>query len=155
MPTADQKAIAATYHDAAVQHATVARELYDLSRFSESNYIAGLAVECMLRAYRVMRDPEFDSRHDLHQLYRLARFGDVIPPSDALRATAALEQVIALWSNDHRFLDDSSLRKRWARRRLYEGVKGDFLKERVRQLVNASGTIVSIGAARWKTSFKN
>jgi hypothetical protein len=155
MPTADQKAIAATYRDAAVQHATVARELYDLSRFAESNYIAGLSVECMLRGYRVMSDPEFDSRHDLQQLYRLARFGDVIPPNDAIRVTAALDQVIALWANDHRFLDDAALRKRWARRRLYEGVKGDFLKERVRQLVNASGTIVSIGAVRWTTYFKN
>lgn len=155
MPTAEQKAIAETYRDAAIQHATVARELYDLSRFAESNYIAGLAVECMLRGYRVMNDPEFDSRHDLGQLFRLARFGDVIPSNDVVRATAALEQVVALWSNDHRFLDDAALRKRWVRRRLYEGLKGDFLKERVRQLVNASGTIVSIGAVRWKTYFKS
>jgi hypothetical protein len=102
-----------------------------------------------------MIDPEFDARHDMDQLFRLARFGDVIPSQDIIRVTAALEQVVALWSNDHRFLDDAALRRRWTKRRLYAGVKGDFLKERVRQLVHASNVIVTAGAARWKTYFKN
>lgn len=154
MPTAEKKAIAETYRDAAVQHAAVARELYDLSRYAESNYLAGLAVECILRGYRVMIDPEFDARHDIDKLYRLARFADVVPESAVIELSARMGDVVSLWSNDHRYLDDSALRKRWAKRKLYEGIKGDFVKERVRQLVNAASQVVTMGAARWKHSFK-
>ena len=155
MISVNQRARAETYRDAGIQHAALAIEVYDLQTYAPANYLAGLAVECMLRAYRTMIDPEFDSRHDLEELFRLAQFGDVVPLNDAVRITAALERVVGLWSNDHRFLDDVALRKRWAKRRLYSGVKGDFLKERVRQLVHASNLIVNAGAARWKTYFKN
>jgi hypothetical protein len=155
MPTTEQKAWAETYRDAAKQHVLAAGELYDLGRFAESNYLAGLAVECMLRGYRVMIDPEFDARHDLHNLYKLARFADVVPIGDVVSLSAALGDVVVLWSNDHRFLDDEALGKRWAKRKLYEGIRGNFVKERVRQLVNAASVIVATGAARWKTSFKS
>ena len=35
----------------------------------------------MFRAYRSRIDPEFDSRHDLFELAREAKFADVIPPN--------------------------------------------------------------------------
>jgi hypothetical protein len=76
-----------------------------------------------------------------------------VPAGQVERVSAALGDVVTLWSNDHRFLSEAAMRKRWARRKLYEGVKGYFVKERVRQLVNAASLIVTIGAARWKSSF--
>lgn len=155
MATAQQKARAEVYRDAAVEHITVAQELYDLERFVLANYIAGPAAECMLRAYRHMIDAEFDSRHELGRLYRLVVFADVVPRNRVEQVTAALEQVISLWSNEHRFLSNEALRRRWARRRMYQGIKGDFVKELVRRLINAAGVIVSIGAAKWNSSFKN
>lgn len=153
MPTAEQRALAETYRDAGAEHVTVARELYDLGRFVLANYTAGLAVECVLRGYRVMIDPEFDSRHELDKLYEIARFADVVPARRVEEVTALLGDVVALWANDHRFLSEAALRKRWTKRRLYEGLKGDFLKERTRQLLNAASEIVNLGVARWKSSF--
>ena len=155
MDSADQRALAETYRDAGLQHITVAREVYDFEWYAPANYLAGLAVECVLRAYRTMIDPAFDARHDLGLLFRLARFGDVIPPQDIVRVSTALDVVVTLWSNDHRFLDESALRRRGTKRRRYRGIKGDFLKERVRQLVAASDIIVTTGAVRWKMCFKN
>jgi hypothetical protein len=156
MATAEQRARAEVYRDAAAEHVTAAGELYDLGRYVQSNYLAGLAVECMLRAYRIMIDPEFDSRHDIDRLYELAKFADVVPPGNAEATGLLLSVVVALWSNDHRFLSEAALRRRWTRRRLYEGIKkGDFVKERNRQLVNAASGIVTVGVARWTTSFKN
>ena len=112
MDSADQRALAETYRDAGLQHITVAREVYDFEWYAPANYLAGLAVECVLRAYRTMIDPAFDARHDLGLLFRLARFGDVIPPQDIVRVSTALDVVVTLWSNDHRFLDESALRRR-------------------------------------------
>src|SRR5579884_1577441 len=103
MATAEQKARAITYRDAAVEHIPVAEELYDRRRFVLASYVAGLAVECILRAYRLMIDPEFDSRHDLEKLYALARFIDIAPPEKVEQVTAALETVTELWSNEFRF----------------------------------------------------
>jgi hypothetical protein len=120
-----------------------------------ANYVAGLAVECMLRAYRLKVDPKFDARHDIDKLYRLARFADVVPTSEVEEVGAALGDVIALWSNENRFLSHTALRRRWTKRKLYDGIRGDFVKERVRRLVNAANKIVATGAARWNNSFKS
>jgi hypothetical protein len=138
---------------ATAEHVIVSPELYDSGRYVQANYLAGLAVECILRAYRHMLDPEFDSRHEIDRLYKLAKFADFVPPGRVESIGAALGEVVSLWSNDHRFLSEAALRKRWSKRKLYEGVKGDFVKERTRQLVNAAATIVNMGVARWKTSF--
>ena len=152
MATAEQTNRAETYRDAATEHVTVARELYDSDRLVLANYVAGLAVECMLRAYRLKIDPEFDSRHDIDKLYKLARFADVIPSSEVEEVGAALGDVIALWSNENRFLSYAALRRRWTKRKLYKGIRGDFVKERVRRLVNAASQIVTTGAVRWNSS---
>jgi len=155
MATPDQRTIAETYRDAGAEHVAAASKLYDEGRYVQANYLAGLAVECILRSYRVMLDPEFDSRHDISHLYKLARFADIVPPSQEETIGAALGQVFALWANDHRFLSEAALRRRWTKRKLYDGVKGDFVKEQNRRLINAATTIVNVGVARWKTSFKN
>jgi hypothetical protein len=154
MPTAEQKARAETYRDAAAEHVTAARELYDSGRFALAAYVAGLATECILRGYRHMIDPEFDARHDIDRLYQLAKFTDIVPPGKEEQTGAWLGDVIALWSNDHRFFSEQALRKRWSKQRLYEGIKGDFVKERTRQRVNASSEIVTLGVTRWKSSFE-
>lgn len=153
MPTAEQRVLAETYRNAGAEHVTVARELYDSGRFVLANYVAGLAVECVLRGYRVMMEPEFDSRHELDKLYKIARFADIVPARRVEEVTALLGDVVSLWANDHRFLSEAALRKRWTKRRLYEGIKGDFVKERTRQLLNAASEIVNSGVARWKSSF--
>src|SRR5438270_8699699 len=103
----------------------------------------------------MMIDPEFDSRHEIDRLYKLAQFGDAVPPAAVEEITAALGQVVSLWSNDHRFLSAAALRKRWTKRKLYEDIKGDFVKEYVRRLVNAAAQVVTMGVARWKSSFRS
>ncbi len=102
-----------------------------------------------------MIDPAFDSRHDIDRLYELAKFADIVPASRVEEVTASLDFIISVWSNDLRFLSEAALRKRWVKRKLYESVKGDFVRERTRQLVNAAGAIVNLGAARWKNSFSD
>lgn len=141
------------YLDAAEEHLTVAAELYHQhGRYVLAHYVSGLAVECVLRAYRTRIDPEFDSRHDLQDLYKLARFGDVIPDHLRDQVTAALGTVILQWSNSHRFRSEMELRNWLVKRRLYVGIKGDFVKERTRRILNAATEIVTVGVRRWNRS---
>jgi hypothetical protein len=150
-----QRALAVIYRDAAGERIIAAGQLYEAGQYVEANYLAGLAVECILRAYRMMIDPEFDSRHDIAGLYKLAKFSNIVPPNDIEAVSAAIGDVSALWSNDHRFLSKIALRKRWVKQNLFRGIKGDFVKEQTRQLLNSSLYIVNTGVEKWKSSFGN
>ena len=68
------------YLEAAQEHKTLAFELHEARRYVMAHYVAGLAVECILRAYRYRFDPVFDSRHDLQALYSASRFGNIVRP---------------------------------------------------------------------------
>jgi hypothetical protein len=89
----------------------------------------------------------------LDNLYELAGFADIVSAGEAQKIAAAMSDTVALWSNDHRFLSEASLRKRWAKRGLFRGIRGDFLKEKTRQSIDSAGQIVNLGVARWTSSF--
>jgi hypothetical protein len=82
------------YREAAAERINCAERLYFDGRLIEASYLAGLAAECILRGYRLMSDPEFDARHDIDALYKMAKFGDFVPPSLAAQITAALGDVL-------------------------------------------------------------
>jgi hypothetical protein len=159
MTAGARKAQAELYRVAASERSVCARELYDGGRYVEANYFAGLAVECILRAYRIRIDPEFDARHDRGRLYKMAKFADIVPQADIDRVNAALEEVAVLWSNEYRFLPNYALREAWKKRKLFrrgaDWIRGDFVKERTRQLVNAAAFLVNLGESRWKNSCGN
>ena len=155
MPTAEQKDRALVYRDAAVEHVAVSVGLHDEACYVQANYLAGLAVECMCRAYRQMIDPAFDSRHDLNRLFEVAKLGTALPEAQQEAAFAHLGTVVALWANDHRFLSEAALRRKWKGMKLDRGIKGDFVKELNRRLVGAAQALVSMGAASWKSCFGN
>lgn len=155
MPTDEQRERAITYRDAAAEHTVSAVKLYREQRYALANYVAGLAVECIFRAYRHMIDPAFDARHDLEELFNAAEFHAIVPEGKAADVGAWLTTASTLWSNDHRFLSVLALRRKWKRMRLDRRVKGDFVKERTRQLTNASVSLVDLGVARWESFFGN
>lgn len=159
MATGEQIARAENYRDAAAERMAAAHDLYGFRRWVESSYMAGLAVECMLRAFRHAIDPEFDSRHDLDKLYDLAKFADIVPANDEDNIVAAMQNVTTRWSNSYRFMPESELKSRWLaqglNKRGREWFKGDFLKERTRELLNSANKIVNTGVARWELLLKN
>jgi len=52
-------------------------------------YVAGVAVECMLRAFITRRSAEFEGRHDIARLYRASGIWRVDPA--AMRANRPSE----------------------------------------------------------------
>ncbi len=58
------------YLDASIEQINSARRLHKQRRYSAAIYLAGVAVECLMLAYRIREKPEFESRHDLRSLLR-------------------------------------------------------------------------------------
>ena len=137
------------YRIAAEEHITAANQLYGLKRWALAHYVAGLAVECMFRAYRCRVNAQFDERHNLGDLARASGFLDNIPSKRVEIISAALSEVVTRWRNDHRFRGEESLRRFLVDRKLYLKIKGDFVKESSRRIVNAATELVNLGAMQW------
>ena len=125
-------------------------------------YCGGLAVECILRAFRWEKDKSFDEKHIL---WKLLKAGDllgideermrekgvpedeIIEYASALRA--AMSEVVTLWHNNLRFASEASLRAFLNRIDRLEGIRGDALKKNASDLLNAAQTVVDRGVALW------
>ncbi len=59
---------AKNYYGAALERIADADLLHAEGHYPFAMYASGLAVECLLRAFRLLNDPSFDERHDLWQL---------------------------------------------------------------------------------------
>lgn len=149
MPDVAREFRAETYKIAAQEHITVAVELHTSQRFALAHYVAGLAVECMLRAFKSRLDPVLYERHDLDRLARHGRFFDGASEKRAPVIAARLGEVVTRWDNGHRYRSESALRKFLTSRRLFAG-KGDLLTNSSRRIVNAAVEVVTFGAEQWK-----
>ena len=138
------------YLAAAQERAPEAKRLYDLRRYVLAHYVAGVAVECLLRAYRFRRNPEFDSRHDLYNLYFASGLQAVLKPEESYKAYAALVVTSFRWANDFRYRSEPDLRRHLKRIGADRGIKGDFVKENARRIVQAASALVTIGVTAWK-----
>ena len=138
---------AETYREAAREHMSLARELHEAGRYVMSHYLAGLAVECILRAYLYRLSPIFTGRHDLLVLYREALFDSVVMPEDKDEVKAALTEVTRRWSNSHRYRSEDALRL--FLRRAGIGDRGKFVRESSRRIVNAAFIVANQGELHW------
>jgi HEPN domain-containing protein len=131
-------------------------------------YCAGLAVECLLRAFRWTEDSTFEGRHDLGELLKasgllriddehMRRRGaseDEIHKS-GLALRAAMNEVVALWHNNLRFASEASLKAFLRRIGRLQGGKGDPLKKNARDLLEAAQTVINRGTALWTSKPKS
>ena len=139
------------YVVAAEEHVTAAFKLLELREFVLAHYVAGLALECIVRAYRTRMTRVFDERHDLYELARAAGFFSLFPPHRTESLSAAFGTVVAQWINTHRFRSEDSLRKFLTERKLFSGIKGDLLYGRTRLIVNAAFDLVTLGVVEWES----
>jgi hypothetical protein len=121
-------------------------------------YACGLSVECMLRAFITLNTKEFDGRHDLDLLLNqsgllnlnpLPSLGDAELIRLKIEIGGAVGKVNRLWSNNLRYASEARLRSYLHESGLDRGIKGDALKENLRQLLEASSRIIDRGAELW------
>jgi HEPN domain-containing protein len=138
------------YLEAAQDRLTDAYRLYSDGRYSFSLYAAGLAVESMLRAYRVRQNPEFDERHDLPLLLTGSNLEKFVTATELAEIFAAIIDVFNRWKNDFRFTSEDRMKRHLKKLRLDRGIRGNFVKENCRISIQAATKIINIGAAKWQ-----
>jgi hypothetical protein len=114
-----------------------------------AHYVAGLAVECLLRAYRLRLDTAFDERHDLRELAKHSGFWEIVPGHQRKAIGVKFSEVMERWQNNHRYRCEDSLKRFLKQKKLYSKIKGNFVKESSRKIVDAALDVVTIGAKAW------
>jgi hypothetical protein len=126
-------------------------------------YAAGLAVECLLRAYLLKRKRSFESRHDLLLLFRESGILRVDP--ERLKAKgltdeqirehqtilwSSVNDVAVLWKNNYRFASEARLLAHLKKLKLHQRAKGDLLKARAYDLLKAAQRFIEKGVLQWR-----
>lgn len=154
------------YYHASLERIEQARTLYGQgSAYALAMYVAGVSVECMLRAFKLRRRSTFDERHDLLRLFQASGMLETDPAvlekvGLSLAETAgyqrglqaAAETVHHLWANDYRFASESRMRAHLKRLQLGRRIKGDVLKANAKRLLDASTSFINKGVLSWTPS---
>lgn len=151
------------YFRAALERMRQAEALYFQGQcYALAMYVAGLATECLLRAFKGRRDPTFDERHDLLRLFQAS--GLLTLTADDLKHSpqnglaqvvnelrAAVNDIHVLWSNDYRFASEDRLKSELKKYPLFRaGLKGDILKGNAHRLLNAAKMLLERGSELWQ-----
>ena len=146
---------------AAREHQAALRDLpEEPSHYPLAYYLAGLAVECLFRAYTELVGGEHDAKHDLRRHAALGHFVEFMPKAEHDAILADVGDVWTRWLNNHRYRSLASLKNFLNANELYrlEGsrsIKGD--SDRVVRynwdvLLEASLRLLNVGINRWQLS---
>lgn len=138
------------YLEAARDRLIDAHGLYNLGRYSLSLYAGGLAIESLLRAYRTLRDTEFDERHDLPLLLAECSIEEFVKPFEYSEISSLVLKVFIRWKNDFRFALEDRLQRHFKKLHLDRGIRGNFIKANCRLVVDAADRILKIGVTKWQ-----
>jgi hypothetical protein len=151
------------YFQASLERMRQAVIIYrDGKSFALAMYCGGLAVECLLRAFRWSKDPAFEGRHDLSDLLKSSgllrvdeeylqrrRASEDTIREASLAIRSAMNEIISLWHNNLRFASEASLRAYLKRIGRLQGSKGNALKKNAKDLIGAAQSVVNRGVTLW------
>ena len=93
-----------------------------------SYYVAGLAVECLFRAYGELVGSKHDAKHDLRRMAEAGRFTEFMLEGDSEPIAEALTSVMKRWLNNHRYKSRNALQRFLNDAELYRTDEGKYLK---------------------------
>jgi hypothetical protein len=151
------------YFQTAAQRMRQAQHLYrEGASFALAVYAGGVAVECLLRAFKARHDPTFDEKHDLLRLFlasgildidiqRLRANGWTDSQIDAhLRSLrVAVNEIYRVWANNYRFASEERLRSHLKKITGYQKIRGDYLKELSRRFLSSAQRFIDKGVVLW------
>jgi len=91
------RSLAENYYKAAFERIEDANLLHKAEHYPFAMYASGLAVECLLRAFRVLVDPTIDARHDLLMLWKKTALADAHREPSYKRSYDLLNEISARW----------------------------------------------------------
>ncbi len=138
------------YFQAAQDHANSLVRLYEDKQYVLTVYVAGLAAECLIRAFRARKGLPFRSDHPLIDLAREGGFPELVPSVHRAAFDAALSNLILHWRNNHRFRSNAALKRFFKDLKLDRHIKGDYLKENARLLSSNVLELAGLGVMKWR-----
>jgi hypothetical protein len=156
---AERMARAEEYLEAAREHYVALTELPEKPRhYPLAYYLAGLAVECLFRAYEELGGAPHDAGHGLQQHALNGRFLDLMPQSKREELADDLSEICKRWFNNHRYRSLSSLRRILKEAKLFNMIgqrrtlRGDIVQYNWDILDNAAQEILQWGLEQWQIS---
>jgi hypothetical protein len=127
-----------------------ATQLRRLERYPFAMYAAGVAAECMLRAFR-HADREHAAHHDVVAHFSVCdreRLGE----RAWVKLRGPVQTVHLLWLNNFRYSHEDQLRRYLNDLKYYQRVRkgSDTLKVACIELIDAALAIVTVGDERWR-----
>jgi len=135
------------YLDASFNRIDSARKLHMQGRYSDAIYLAGVSVECLLRAFITHK---FDKRHDLQDLFKESSLEALIPDKRRREVGSWLGIIWARWKNNYRYVSDDRLQAEFKRLKHDRGISGNFLKENSRLVINCAYKLRILGEQQWR-----
>ncbi len=97
------------YRRASHEKFGAASDAFLSGHYAVSHYLAGVSVECMLRAFRWAIDPRFDAKHDLKELTKKSGVLIRLPAAKQAGVRDALNAMAVRWSVSHRYAPEDRL----------------------------------------------
>jgi len=150
------------YFVAAQEHVTTANLLLQQTppQWVMASYIAGVAVECMMHAYRLRAGADDTAKHNLQLHAEIGGFYDGMGRKEREAVASLMSVVVARWQNNHRYRSEKAMRAFIVSKRLFtvQGqttTRGDALAYNAEILVEAATALVTIGVKQWVNLSKN
>jgi HEPN domain-containing protein len=144
------KFTARSYINCAQEQLGLAVRLRAQGEYFAAHFVAGISVECALRALSVTVGPGFDGTHDIEHW---AKKADLLPGgSDDLKDEfrGKILEVSLRWRANQRYYTNKML-DTWLHFIALDGnVRGDRVKPSSERLLELANDIVSVGVIRWK-----
>jgi hypothetical protein len=156
------------YYRTAIERMRQAKGIHDSGQsYALAMYCSGLAVECILRAFRWQKDSTCEGRHDLDDLFKASGLLQIHEEQARKKRTpeeeierfvvdvrGALREVVNLWHNNLRFASEASLRAHLNRHGRLRGIRGNAIKKNSADLLAAAEVVVNGGVTLWTSKRK-
>lgn len=76
-----------------------------------SIYCAGVAIECMLRAYISRHSSEYSSRHDLIKLLIESNLASLLTIREREQITVDIKEAVKIWNNNLRYTSELRIKR--------------------------------------------
>ena len=145
----------ADYRSGALERLAEASLLLRQARFGGSAYLAGRAVEGMLRAVIWKSDPDYaggrkslETGHSLRDMLKLVRNLGTLRDSEVRDVIAAdVQRVARLWWNNMRFLPTRKVQAQWHALREVGGKR--TMKQATEEFYNACSAVIKRCEVLW------
>jgi hypothetical protein len=122
-----------------------------------SLYCAGVAIECMLRAYITKYTREFDSKHNLLKLYEKSLLASYLDEEEKQELAVAIKIAHRIWTNELRYTSDKRMKRLIAHEFVRNGHKGTLRFKDINKYVEkyyadifvATELILKTGQLKW------